>query len=275
MIDCLSAIREIERKLAGARRVLIASDFDGTLSPIAESPAGVQVAPEMLDILRRMASCAQLELAIISGRDISDVSSRVPLPVTFAGNHGMEIRGDGFAFVHPGARALRPRLAAAVDSLAVDVSRWSGAWVEDKGLTATVHYRAVRSSDQLAVEMAVRERVARLDGPFVLGEGKKALEIRPDVDWDKGAAFKLICEQRGPFDLCIALGDDRTDESMFRANPGQINIKVGEARPTEANCWLADPVEVAVFLAYVVQVVAIRQRLFTPRVREIDFAIAT
>ena len=62
---------------------------------------------------------------------------------------------------------------------------------------------------------------------------------------------------------------------MFRANPGQINIKVGEARPTEANSWLADPVEVAVFLAYVVQVVAIRQRLFTPRMREIDFAIAT
>ena len=211
MIDCLSAIREIERKLAGARRVLIASDFDGTLSPIAESPGEVQVAPEMLDILRRIASCAQLELAIISGRDISDVSSRLPVPATFAGNHGLEIRGDGFVFAHPGARALRPQLASAVDILAADIACWNGAWVEDKGLTATVHYRAVKSSEQVAVEMAVRERVSRLDGPFILGEGKKALEIRPDVEWDKGAAFKLIREHCGPFDLCICLGDDRTD----------------------------------------------------------------
>ena len=54
-----------------------------------------------------------------------------------------------------------------------------------------------------------------------------------------------------PVDLCIAMGDDRTDEMMFRANRDGFNIRVGLGDPTAASYSLADPAEVAMFLAHV------------------------
>jgi trehalose-6-phosphatase len=67
----------------------------------------------------------------------------------------------------------------------------------------------------------------------------------PRIVGDKGAALNYIKRQAGPFDVCVCLGDHRTDESMLRANRDQVNIKVGPSQGTEANYVVSGQEDVA------------------------------
>ncbi len=215
-------------------------------------PSEVHVAPAMFLMLRNLSGAKNAALAVITGRAIEDARCRLPIEVTFAGNHGLEIQGPDFEFVHPGAVRLEPRLAEACDSLEDVVRRWKGAWVERKRLSATLHYRLVDRHAHNALLFASRRCLSPFCGDFALRAGKLALEVRPKVGWDKGSAVRYIRERLGGFDACVCLGDDRTDECMFDANRGQINIRVGGlAGSTAAGYYLSDPGEVAIMLSHI------------------------
>jgi trehalose 6-phosphate phosphatase len=247
---CLSSLSEIDPILRRSSRLLVATDFDGTLCPIANSPAYVYPSPATLEVLRRMESCDRITLAVISGRALADLSVRLPLRAVLAGNHGLEIQGGGIEFEHPGARAMRPSLAELCADLTPLVQQWPGAWVEDKNLSATVHYRAIEARAVSSMLVAVRRAAARYGARFALRAGNKALEIRPKVSWGKGSALNLIREQLGPFDATIAIGDDRSDETMFLAGDA-VSVKVGNLRSTSASYHLSDPAEVALYLGHI------------------------
>ena len=249
---CLSALGEIDRTLQGARRILIASDFDGTLCPIAESPTEVILAPAMVEILRRAAACSGVTLAVMSGRALADVRRRVPVNAVFAGNHGLELAGGGLRFEHRQARELQPTIAAACEALDELCAKWPQAWVEDKGLSAALHFRAVNRRQHNSLLFAARRCLGVFGTQLALRVGRLALEIRPRVGWDKGNALAYIQENAGPFEACICLGDDRTDESMFRANHGQVNIRVGLSESSAATHYLQGPGEVAILISHLI-----------------------
>ena len=117
--------------------------------------------------------------------------------MTVAGNHGLEIQGRGFQYEHAGARQLQGSLAMLCGELEAAMRPWPGAWVENKGLSATVHYRQVKPQHQCSVLIAARRSVGKFVGQFALRAGKKALEVRPLVSWDKGSALEYIREQVG------------------------------------------------------------------------------
>ncbi|HVW86872.1 MAG TPA: trehalose-phosphatase, partial [Bryobacteraceae bacterium] len=117
MTHCLQAFSEIDAALSGARRILIASDFDGTLCAIEDTPAKVRLTARMLAILRSIVACERLELAVISGRSLEELTQLVPLDIPLAGNHGLEISGPRLSFVHAAALGLRPKLRSACDAL--------------------------------------------------------------------------------------------------------------------------------------------------------------
>src|SRR4051812_11479890 len=96
----LSALTEIDERIASASRLLIATDFDGTLCPLAASPGEVHLSAGMLEILRQITACSRITLAVISGRALGDVARRIPEGIVAAGNHGLEIAGPGIAFHH-------------------------------------------------------------------------------------------------------------------------------------------------------------------------------
>lgn len=248
---CLSAFSEVDARLQTVQRLLIASDFDGTLCPIAESPSDVHVAPAMLETVRRLARCPQITFAVISGRGVEDVAKRLPVDITFSGNHGLEMRGRGLDFEHPKTSEFRSDIAGACTSLTDALRSWPGAWVEDKRLSATVHYRKVEARQHNALLFAVRQCLRSFGTRLSYRAGNLVFEVRPRLPWGKGAALWLISERSGPFDLCICLGDDRTDETMFRANADGLNIKVRLAHGTHASHYLSDPNEVAIFLSHV------------------------
>jgi trehalose 6-phosphate phosphatase len=253
MKHCFSVLSQIEATVGSAQRVLIAADFDGTLCATASHPSEVWLPERTLLVLRELLQLTDVSVAVISGRALDDLAYLLPPEIPRAGNHGLEIEGPGIEFVHADAVAMRQELAARCNALAAVVSRWPGAWVENKGLSATLHYRNVDSRYVADLLFTARQSVSSSGREFAFRSGLKALEIRPNIGWSKGEALLYMREKLGPFDVCIALGDDRTDEQMFVANKGGINVLVGQVRSTAADLHLMDPVEVREFLTYVAE----------------------
>ena len=129
-----------------------------------------------------------------------------------------------------------------------------GILVERKRFGIAIHYRLASPEDARIARHWVETLGTATEG-LRLCEGKMVVELRPDVDWDKGKAVlylleKLGWERRKP----IHIGDDLTDESVFQALKERgVGIYVGKDtagdRETSADFRLADPDEVGVFLA--------------------------
>ncbi|MBW3554132.1 MAG: trehalose-phosphatase [Gemmatimonadetes bacterium] len=239
------------RRRAG--RMLVALDFDGTLSPIVPRPEDAALLDGVDAPLRRLADRDDTIVAIVSGRGLRDVHARVRLDgVYYAGNHGFEIEGPDLDRVHEAARAARPALEEAAGQIARALEDEPGTQVEDKGWTLSIHYRR---AERAGAEERVREAVRRHGraGGLRVTEGKKILEIRPDVDWHKGAAMRFLLDTlTGDGELpAIFIGDDRTDEDAF-AVVAELGggIVVGDPPPadTRARAWLSDPDEVAALI---------------------------
>lgn len=238
---------------AGGRLVLLL-DFDGTLAPIVSRPELAAMPPETRAALDRLLALPGVEAAVVSGRGMADARERAGIPgIAYAGNHGMEIEGPGIHRVHPEAAAARPALEEAARAVEPALEGIEGAFLEDKGLTLSVHYRLVASA---AEEERVREAVRRAVEPvpgLKLTEGKKVLEVRPRVEWDKGRAVLFLLEhlRPPPGAPVLYLGDDTTDEDAFRAlgGAGEGVLVSEEPRETAARAWLRSPYEVAELLA--------------------------
>ncbi len=258
MKDLLTSLHELDPLLDRADRIMLASDFDGTLCPIAPSPSSVVVHPAMLSALRALQASDCINVAVISGRPVRELRERLPFLKLFAGNHGLEIETDRFGFVHPQAEAARARLEEACDVLESATRTWNGAWVERKRLTATLHYRNVAPAAQVGLLWTARRALSIFGREFALRSGKLALELRPRVDWDKGCALRHITEHLGPADLTICVGDDRTDESMFTVNTAGTNIFVGSANGSAAAYRARDSEDVTVFLWHLFEVCGLR-----------------
>jgi trehalose 6-phosphate phosphatase len=231
--------------------LMLLLDFDGTLAPIADRPELAEMPPRTRRALDRLMAMDGVTVAVVSGRGLADVRERAAIPdIAYAGNHGMEIQGAGMERIHPEAAAARPLLQEVAARIEADLEGIDGAFLEDKGLTLSIHYR-------LAPERAeeVRETVLEaVDGHAALRvtEGKMVLEVRPRVEWDKGRAVLFLLDHlRPPADAPVLyLGDDRTDEDAFRAlrgwDPAAEGVLVAE-RPSAdsaAASYLRDPAEV-------------------------------
>lgn len=235
------------RRAAG--RMLVALDFDGTLSPIVERPEDAALLAGLAEPLSELVGRRDTATAVVSGRGLADVRSRIGLDgIYYAGNHGFEIEGPGTARVHEAAAAVRPELERCVAALESALVDEPGTEVEDKGWTLSIHHRrAEREGAEARVRAAV-DRCCRRPGLRVT-EGKKVFEVRPDVRWDKGYATAFLIDAiAGDTELpAIFVGDDRTDEDAFhvvRERGG--GIVVGDPPPpdTQALAWLRDPADV-------------------------------
>lgn len=236
--------------------MLVAVDFDGTLAPIVARPEEAALTPGSRRALERLAARPDTDLAVISGRALEDVRARVALEgVFYGGNYGMELEGPGVEHVYEPAAAIRPRLTALAVALRERLAGIDGAIVEDKGLTLSVHYRLVAGRDG---EARVRERVDSLcvgAAGIRLSSGKKVVEIRPDVAWDKGRAVRFLLRAlqiaEGSLVPIVFIGDDESDEEAFRALAGVgdgVLVAESPAERSAAVAWLRGPDEVASLL---------------------------
>jgi trehalose 6-phosphate phosphatase len=250
---------KVAYRLKAANHVLLLSDFDGTLTPIVDRPELAVLPQDIKKLLRKLAKDSRYTVGIISGRALVDLKSKVDLEgIIYAGNHGLEIEGFGSSFLEPIAEEMRPFLQMLNQALAATLRGITGAFVEDKGLTVSVHYRLVDDAEEGRVKDTFRKITDPLHvtGKIRITQGKKVYEIRPPVNWDKGKAVAwFIAKSKevkgGGGALPIYLGDDLTDEDGFKVieRNGGISIFVGEeSLQSVARYFLKSPEEVARFL---------------------------
>jgi trehalose 6-phosphate phosphatase len=264
MEHLFSAWQEISERIRAANQILLLTDFDGTLSPIVGRPGEAALPDGTRRAVEALASHERVGVAVVSGRALTDIKDRVGIQgVTYAGNHGIEIEGPWLKFVYPPAEAVRPVIRHLHSRLSEVLAGFEGAFVEDKGITLSVHYRLVREDRVDELKRACEETVRRLrsEGKIRTTEGKKVYEIRPGVLWDKEDATVLlmsgwISSKGGSTSLAIFLGDDLTDEGGFEVvnRHEGVSIYVGETgRSTAARYFLRSPAEVAEFLQRLTQ----------------------
>jgi len=251
-----SHLARLADDVRAARQVLFFSDFDGTLVPIRNRPTECSLDPALRENLASLAKLDRVAIGIVSGRNLSDLIARVGLDgLAYAGNHGHEIQGPDFSFREPFAVHSRAKLDRLVKEIDRGLTGIAGAWIEHKGLTASVHYREVeQAAIPRVIDVVHQVAAAALDArQFVLRRGKAVLEVRPAVDWNKGKAVCWLVDQLSSADgmpLSIYLGDDDTDEDVFAALPSGVTIRVGESDNTLAKYSLRDPLEVSSFVLW-------------------------
>lgn len=201
--------------LLDTEKVALLLDFDGTLSEIVSEPGAAALVDGAAAALRRLAG--RCPVAIVSGRELDDLRAHVGVEgLWYAGCHGFELLApDGTTHIHDAAPGAQRALAEAAAELRARLSGIEGIRLEIKRFAVAVHYRLVAPDRVAAVVAAVHEQ-ARTQGLRVTG-GRKVVELRPDIDWDKGTALDWILGHLTVPALPIYVGDDLTDEDAFDA----------------------------------------------------------
>ena len=135
-------LRAAARHAARTPHLLVACDYDGTLSPIVYDPATAVPLPEAVAAVRALASLPQTAVAVVSGRALRDLAalSRLPAEVHLVGSHGSEFDIGFVDALSPDQQQLRADL---VDALSGIVRRQPGVRLEMKPASVAVHTRTV------------------------------------------------------------------------------------------------------------------------------------
>jgi len=239
--------------ITGARDPLLFLDYDGTLSPIVSDPSAATLVEGATEALIRQSTLSPI--AILSGRDLADIRDRVGIPgIWYAGSHGFELTGpDGSYYQNEEAAEAVPVLEAAAAELRDTLAQIPGLRLEHKRFGVAVHYREVEPN-RVGQIVAETHRLAQRDGLKVTN-GRKVVELQPDVDWNSGAALDWIRARVDPSGslLPMYIGDDLTDEEAFDAiRFGGVGIVVRHSedgdRRSAARFSLETPDQVGEFL---------------------------
>lgn len=228
-------------------------DIDGTLIDLAATPDGIVVPPDLPANLEAVSKKLGGALALVTGRALP-YADRLFEPYRFpiAGLHGAERRmSDGTVdrvTVTPEFESLKARLTA-------ETAGWDGVLIEDKGAAIGAHYRQAPER-QADLEVLMERAAAYAGSDFTLQRGKMVIEIRPARASKGGALRSFLEEPRFAGRLPVAIGDDLTDEAMFKvANAlDGLSIRIGDAtlpdgNPTQAAMLISSAAELRNILA--------------------------
>ncbi|KAI3818031.1 hypothetical protein L1987_11833 [Smallanthus sonchifolius] len=271
-----SALTSFNRMInvAKGKQIIVFLDYDGTLSPIVSDPERAFMSDQMRAAVCDISNC--FPTAIISGRSREKVYDFVKLDgVYYSGSHGMDTigpalknnsyaknyqqrsfdnEGNEFIVFQP-AQDFLPAVKKMLTEIKERTQNIPGVAVEDNMFCLSVHYRHVKDEDYGKIEEEVKFMLAN-HPDFHLTRGKKVLEIRPSIKWNKGDALKYLLEAFGFHEsgdvFPIYIGDDKTDEDAFKVlrerGEGYPIIVSSTPRDTVALYSLHSPSEVQLFL---------------------------
>ena len=238
------------------------SDFDGTLTPIVPHPDQARLPARTRRALERLARLPGATVGIVSGRSLADLRRRIGLRgIHYIGSHGEEWAGlNGRPRVLANARAFG-RIRTLSGRLKKELASLPGVLVERKTVSVAVHYRQAGPKAAAQVRRAVLKELKESRGALRLLEGKKVLELLPAGSRSKGHTVEALLARRAwngdARRALIYLGDDVTDESVFRRlRRGDIGIHVGNNPRSGAAFRVSSPAGVARFLERLLEVLA-------------------
>jgi trehalose 6-phosphate synthase/phosphatase len=239
---------EIVERFAVASRRVVFLDYDGTLVPFARRPREAAPGLPLLGLLTRLGADPRTHVVVISGRDRDTLAAWLgPLPVALVAEHGAWMREPGGPWEKSGEfdaswkTAIHPILQLYADRL-------PGAFVEEKTHSLVWHFRLADPDQARMLEGELTDHLTSFTANVNVQvlRGAKVVEVR-HAGISKGAACRTILG-RIEADFILAVGDDWTDEDMFRAVPAAaFTIRVGIAN-THAHFNLRDPREVLAVL---------------------------
>jgi len=241
------------KKLQSAGRIILFLDYDGTLVPIKKLPVLAVISPEAQKLLKILSEQKKITLIICTGRAYTDINRLLRLKnLIIVSNHGFHIKGKNKTWIHPQVDTMLPVLRKISVRLRFLEKLFTSILVEDKKYTLTVHYRNVPKDQVTMIKNTVGAIVQQYSSFVKMTHGKKVLEIRPNILWNKGFAVKQALQMIRPAEnkyASIYIGDDTTDEDAFKVLRGNaFTIKVGSNKKTSAKYFVRNPNEVLQFL---------------------------
>ncbi|MFA6358009.1 MAG: trehalose-phosphatase [Candidatus Omnitrophota bacterium] len=252
----LDKLEQIKNNLRN-KDLFLFLDYDGTLAPIASTPEKAVFSEETRGILRQLIQKSNCKLAIISGRQLSDIKQKIGLEnIIYSGNHGLEIQGPKLKHKANLQLLYIKALMKIKNLLITKLAEVEGVIIEDKGISLCVHYRLVKKEDISRVKIIFHETIINylVNGLIMIKPGKRAIDIRPATWMNKGKVVMwLLARERfrkqGYPLLPIYIGDDLTDEDAFIALKDiGITIRVGKNKDSQAQYYFRNTNEVKIFL---------------------------
>jgi trehalose 6-phosphate synthase/phosphatase len=219
----------IQEYRAAARRSLLL-DYDGTLVPFAAEPWLAKPDGELLELLKVLCSDPANEVTIVSGRPRHTLQNWFgQLGISLIAEHGVWLRhkNSDWAILKTMTNEWKERVRPI---LQLFVDRLPGALLEEKEFSLAWHYRR---ADPDQASLRAKELLDDLTGftrniDVQVFEGNKVIEVR-NSGVNKGTAAREWLSGHTP-DFILGIGDDWTDEDLFRALPATAySVRVGVA----------------------------------------------
>ena len=250
-------LKLILNKLKRKRKIFLFLDYDGTLTPIRKKPRLAKISTRTRKLLNKISKKKWAGVFIVSGRSIKNLRSLIRLKsICYIGNHGFEMEAPSVRYTHPAGKWAKPIMKKLYGILKKEI-RVKGIVLGNKAYTLSVHYRLVRRGQFSEVKKKFEKVISsfKKNHRIKIAHGKKVFEIRPNVPWDKGKIVARLIKNKKNI-LPISIGDDITDEDMFRAiGKRGINIVVSaKNKASYAEYSLKSPGEVLEFLKEILKV---------------------
>lgn len=222
----ISDVEAIKSRYSQAHKRLILLDYDGTLTPITTRPEDAIPTQELLNVLGKLANDTANKVVINSGRDHQTLDKWLgKLSVSLAAEHGALYKENGVWHNYNISVEWSDELLSILNLF---VKKTPGSRLEEKKTAIAWHYREVDAwLGTLRAQQIVNALVpicSRLNMQII--QGNKVIELKSPY-YTKGSEVSRQL-QISNYDFILAMGDDTTDDDMFRAlSSNAETIKIG------------------------------------------------
>jgi trehalose 6-phosphate synthase/phosphatase len=234
----------VKTKYTAAKKRLLFLDYDGTLVDFKNTADQAAPDKELYELLAKLKDDKANRIVLISGRKHDNLEQ-------WFGSTGIDLIAEHGAWSKINGNEWQ-RMPGLIDSwkqeinavLETYVDRTPGSLIEEKTYSLVWHYRKVEEGlgELRGSELMSNLRYLASDKGLQILPGNRVVEVK-NVEINKGKAALAVIGN-DIYDFIMALGDDYTDEDIFKALPEDaITIKVG-GNLSAAKYYLRTPVEV-------------------------------